>query len=480
MTEPVEVELKLEFQVRDRQALLAAPLLEGAGRPQQLFATYFDTPGGDIRRAGFTLRVRRHGQRRIQTVKAAGKTAGLFIRPEWERTVPADRPLLDPSCGPLSAILGSAGRERIAPAFTVVVERTPCRIAYGDVAIDCAIDVGEIRAGGRVEAVSELELELGEGSPAALFAMARAFDAVVPLRLGILSKSDRGYRLLEGATKAESVRLEPETEAGDAFHAIGSACIRQFRIAEDHILRAGGADPVHHARVALRRLRSAFTLFRPLIATDRQATPLGDELRWLAGALGRIRNIDVLIPRFDDEEVGKALVAGRARVFDEVATLLDSTRARMLLIDLTEWLALGAWRTDPSDPALLRQPVADYAEAVLGERFRKLGKRGRHLARLDDARRHKVRIDAKKLRYAVEFFASLYPGRRHKSFLKALEALQDRLGLLNDMAVAADVLAQLDIDARVPMRGQDARDRLLAKAEKAFDALLDAPRFWKR
>ena len=77
-------------------------------------------------------------------------------------------------------------------------------------------------------------------------------------------------------------------------------------------------------------------------------------------------------------------------------------------------------------------------------RFRKIRKQGKKLARLDARSRHKLRIQAKKVRYASEFFADLFPGkkasRRRAKFLSALERLQDCLGDLNDIAVHEDRL----------------------------------------
>jgi triphosphatase len=152
------------------------------------------------------------------------------------------------------------------------------------------------------------------------------------------------------------------------------------------------------------------------------------------------------------------------------------------MIDLTEWLATGAWRTRPADPERLHEHVLSFARGLLDERRRRLKRRGKGLAGLDDAHRHKARIAAKKLRYAAEFFGSLYIGRkarrRHGRFLEAIEALQDLLGELNDIVIGPEVLAKFGIDATLPHSGEHRRKRLLKKAEEAYDALISARRFW--
>jgi CHAD domain-containing protein len=103
----------------------------------------------------------------------------------------------------------------------------------------------------------------------------------------------------------------------------------------------------------------------------------------------------------------------------------------------------------------------------LTRRFRKIRKQGKKLARLDARGRHKLRIQAKKVRYASEFFADLFPdkqaSRRRAKFLSALERVQDFLGDLNDIAVHED-----RITAIANRRGQSSRRR--GSSKRAFAA----------
>jgi triphosphatase len=116
------------------------------------------------------------------------------------------------------------------------------------------------------------------------------------------------------------------------------------------------------------------------------------------------------------------------------------------------------------------------------------------LAQLDSRRRHKLRIQAKKLRYAAEFFASLYGSkraakRRHK-FLSALERLQDGLGDLNDIAVHEKHIIELGISPRPSNPSQvfaaglltgreDARTEAAMKAAtETYSDLAKVKQFW--
>src|SRR5262252_660578 len=59
------------------------------------------------------------------------------------------------------------------------------------------------------------------------------------------------------------------------------------------------------------------------------------------------------------------------------------------------------------------------------------------------AQRHRARIAAKKLRYAVEFFAPLYSRPRASDYIDALAKLQEALGKLNDLATAGRLVSEL-------------------------------------
>ena len=84
-------------------------------------------------------------------------------------------------------------------------------------------------------------------------------------------------------------------------------------------------------------------------------------------------------------------------------------------------------------------PIADFAAGELSRRTGKIIKRSKKLSALDARQRHKLRIAIKKVRYACEFFASVYDGRnaerRRKKLTATLKGLQSALGKLNDMQV---------------------------------------------
>ena len=481
-----EIELKLELTPDDASLLEAAQLFGKDSKVSQLRTTYFDTPGRDVKQAGFSLRIRRVGRTLVETVKANGNNAaGLFARPEWERKVKDGTPVLDDST-PLAAILGDKA-DQLKAIFSVSVARSSWNLDVGAAAIEIVLDRGKIVAADRETPICEVELEHKSGPLPELFALARKIDAIVPVRLGVLSKGQRGYRLLApavAATKAERIALDTDLDAAEAFQHIAQACLRHFRLNEHYLLEHHEPEVLHQARVALRRLRSAFSIHKAL-CDDPEFARLGDELRWLQAELGRARDLDVLLGRASPGRVHDSIERARNEAYAAVDDALASARARILMIDLAEWISSGEWLRHPATEDIRKQPARQFAANALNRFRKKVKKGGRHLETIDDDARHEVRIAAKKLRYSAEFFAALYDRKgqpsRQKRFVGALNDLQDQLGALNDLVTARELLSRLglknDPESAALLASKDKPDLLKAAAEACED-MIDAKRFW--
>jgi inorganic triphosphatase YgiF len=486
-----EVELKLEVAGGALDAVTALPDLAGlTPRTRRQVSVYFDTPRQDLRAAGLSLRIRHADGRRRQTMKAeSASTAGLFVRREWECEVAGDTPDLSASSGvPVELISGKPLAE-LRPTFTAEVTRTIWDVISDDAVIELVFDEGQVTLGDSTDPVAEFELELKEGSAAALFAFARKLAGATPARIGVLTKSERGSRLLDGTTdraaKAEQLALSEDMTAAQAFQAIAQSCLRHYRLNENLLLATRGAPALHQARVALRRLRSALSLFKPMLE-DEAYDGIRAGLRDLASALGDARNLDVLIARTAGTPVADLLKEARESAYDHVCQTLSVDTSRALLLAVAEWLAVGDWLSDERTAPLRERAAAGFGAKLLDRYRKRLKGAGKRLTRIDDEARHEVRILAKKLRYAAEFFAGLYPDksqrRRRKAFLSALETLQERLGDLNDGATAIGLLRQIGLDekaaAEIAETGID-RDVALEEAAAAYEALIDTKRFWR-
>jgi inorganic triphosphatase YgiF len=481
-----EIELKLELSPADADRIVASKLFGESAKVAQQVSTYFDTGENALAKAGFSLRIRRSGKTRIQTIKADGASgAGLFARTEWERPVNDDTPVLDYAT-PLPTLLGDAAKG-IEPQFIVRVERCKWLVEEDEATVEVVLDRGEVIAGDRSEPICEIELELKLGDPAALFGLASKIDDIVPVRLGVLTKSERGYRLTEAmpaSVKAGPIALDPGISTADAFKRIVQSCIRQFRLNEALLLSGRDPNALHQARVAIRRMRSAFSIFRPMTGDD--GASLRDELKWLASALGEARDLDVLLERALPGALHDRIAAARDATYDDLFGILADRRARVVMLNVAHWLEQGRWTDCDGAEVDGGLPARAFAATALARLRRRIKRRGEGLATIGDEARHEVRKDAKKLRYASEFFASLFgrkrEQRRHKRFVAALEGLQDGLGALNDLATAPELLEKIGLtdqdEANAILSSGSGKKKWLERAEEAHEELFDTKRFW--
>lgn len=449
-----EIELKLAADPRSLAQLRRRPFWKSLGpaRTKRLESTYFDTQELDLQRAGLTLRVRRTGRRFEQTVKSARKADDALARTEWTARLATPAPdLLAFSDPALIDRLGAILARPLRPVFTTRVRRTTRMLEDGETtAIEVAVDQGDLVSGDLSQPINEVELELKRGEVATLFDAAERLLDDVPLPLLVDSKSERGYALAGGGPapwrKQTPLDLDRAMTAESALGAIIDNCLAHLLANADCARRNAHVEGVHQVRVALRRLRSALSVFAPLLPTA-QTEALRGELGWLASTLGPARDWDVfateLLPDLDGRvadataaELRRLVETERAAAYREVASALASERFARVLLTLSRWRSTRAWRDQPlsEEASQLFQPVTGLSTPLLQKRDRQVRKRGRHLAHLAVEERHALRIALKKLRYATDFFAGLYRGKEVKRYLKRLARLQDILGHLNDVA----------------------------------------------
>ena len=450
----VEVELKLRLPPSRLPAVLSSPLLSGARRAagRRLAATYYDTPALDLWQRRIALRVRREGRRWVQTVKGGGSAvSGVHSRLEIDRPLADPRP--DLSGLPRHAvtrILRSPGVvNALVPVFHTSIKRSLRLLQPAPgVLIEAAVDRGTVRGGGRREAVCEIELELKKGPVTALFDLARRLAERVPLALEHRSKAQRGYALFRGSdpppVKAVAPVLDRKLSAGAAFGLIAGNALAQVQANEHGVIHGDDPEYLHQMRVGIRRLRSAFRLFRGLLGDAAAAQE--DALRAVSAGLAPARDWDVLVT-----ETLPALVPVRVPHDAAAALIAACERQRQLARRLSKksiktitynnsMMDLGAFLAatgEDGGPPALQQPARACATQILAAWHARVLRRGRRLERRSSDELHRLRIAVKQLRYAVEFFSGLYAPRRMAALRNRLTLLQDILGRINDASGVA-------------------------------------------
>ena len=462
----MSAEIELKLAVIDGRPRDVASALTRKLKRVGLQDEYFDTADGDLRRRGLVLRVRRENDQWMQTLKVARKSGTLVSeRGEWEVSLePGEqRPAPDLARFDREAreVLARMDLDaaRLGPVFRSRVTRRRGVLLYGASRIEAALDEGKLRArrdGKSVQQrIAEVELELQGGHAADVLSLARQLvddcSGTATLVPALRSKAERGYALaIDGAptvTRASArgftATLHDAIPAAEALRIVVRHGLAIVVANADGLRDDAKGELVHQARVALRRMRSALRLF------DRNnedlPAPLAKDLHWLAHTLGRARDWDVVfdatLPTIAPDHQGDALKRLHARAAHErkralarAVRAVSSRRYAKLILAIAQWTL-----TPPEESASL----ADLAGSLLDDLARGMFENARGFAQLSPHRRHRVRIRAKRLRYALDLLAVTLPERAASDYIGALSELQDTLGELNDASVALALLSRL-------------------------------------
>lgn len=510
MTQEIELKLgvppKLAGQFRRLRVI--RDLAVARPRSRRMLSVYYDTPALDFRSRKAEIRVRKVGAGHVMTLKRdEDPTLGPHARREWETKIAGGAPRLeavdDAEFGALVTEVGPGAK--LEPVFESDIDRRSWTLRSGDSEIALTLDVGEIRASGRRSPVSEAELELKAGEPSSLFEVARLLRAELELPLETQTKSERGYDLAAGASpkayRAEPIALDPAMTGIDAFRLLARACLLQIRRNVACAAEGSDVEGVHQMRVGVRRLRALLSLFRKNLAPEPLARVV-DDLKWLQGALGPAREWDVFIGETVEplierrggepgliEFLGAARDA-RTRAYKAFRAALAQPRFADVVLSTEQRIEDGSLFPAPGEDMVLAGPVLALARDALRRRDRKMRRHTAALPDMPEEELHELRLEAKKARYAAEFFRSLFPAKSAKRYIAAVTALQDRLGALNDAYVSRGL-----IDALRKRRANRAAARAEGLITGWFDArieddrrhmqddwerYLDVPRFWKR
>jgi CHAD domain-containing protein len=368
--------------------------------------------------------------------------------------------------------------------------------------VQATLLAGKLRAVADERPAARLLLE---GSPEAVLGLAGRLAADLPLLPPHASLAEEGRALARGEAPRPRRRGPPNlAEAGTVeealLGAIGHLLEVMLHFAPACRLEAG-PEGVHQTRVALRRLRSVLKVFRPA-ARCPALEEFDAGLKALADRLGPARDWDVFLGGLgaevaeampDEKRIAALLRAAEAKRQAAYAALraeLDGPGFRRLVLAGLGLLLRRPWRAAEEGAeerlARLEEALPEFASALLDKRWHKLCSEGEDIEDHSAEALHEVRLEAKRMRYAAELFAPLWPGKATRRFQKRLSALQEELGIANDTAVARGLVASLGgsvpawavgaVEGFATARVGTARKRALG----AWDDLMDAGPSWTR
>jgi CHAD domain-containing protein len=286
--------------------------------------------------------------------------------------------------------------------------------------------------------------------------------------------------------------LRPDDPMSEAGRKVFAYYFARMLAQEDAVRREIAADPVHDMRVAIRRLRSALKMFAPFyrkraIKSYRQA------LKKVARALGAVRDLDVLWAKTEEylealpadsrselnvllEDWQSQLNAARARLIKT----LDSHRYARFIADFAAFVATP--QRDAIDVTGSGQPapylVRHVAPRLIYERYTTVRAYETALPGAPLNTLHRLRIEAKRLRYALEAFEEAL-GPEAENVIDSAKKLQAHLGNLQDAQVAVAALQRFIQEADAQLSTAGIVQYLAAREEEKHRLLSDIPQAWE-
>jgi len=279
--------------------------------------------------------------------------------------------------------------------------------------------------------------------------------------------------------------LAANATAGEAFVANIRATLEQ--IAANAAGAAAGRDPeyLHQLRVGVRRLRSTLRAFRELLRR-RRADTIEQPWRAMMRTLGNARDWDVFHAALEAGELQLEASRWRGAAQRLARSLVRSPRFREARRRSFAWAQGRPWRRQ-ADPA---EPLPDFARRAMQRLHEGLRKAARRIDWRDAARRHRVRIRVKRMRYGCDIFATAFAHHKTRTFLEGLRSLQDILGAMNDIDVQRGLLRGLvprdsplkivEAEAAMGARLASRERELIAALAPAWAAFEARRPFWRR
>uniref|UniRef100_UPI00145C7D27 CYTH and CHAD domain-containing protein n=1 Tax=Candidatus Roseilinea sp. NK_OTU-006 TaxID=2704250 RepID=UPI00145C7D27 len=460
------------------------------GQPKEHVDSYYDTPDWRLFRAGYVLRVRQaEGEPAEATLKSFGtRQDGLRRRREINEQLHFNGVVNDPvgkvirAPGPVGqlvkVLLGGRTAHTLHRLFDARTRRQRISV-YQDSArlAEIALDDVSIAADRRRKPVRlrRVEVEVSPNGPAGCRTDAvEAFVAEMRLTHRLRPATDSKFELglqaqqlqpgfaLDLGQPQDTDHLADDPTVGELACAVLREHLAQFLSQEPGVRLGEDAEAVHRARVATRRLRAALSLFRDYLPPEAQR--LRDELRWIARLLGGVRDMDVQLERLvtwreEDatiephalDSLEALLTRQREQARAKLLRGLNSARYERLVTELTGFL-----RDDASLYAgeQYMKPARQEMPGLIRRRYDKLRKLGDAIQQdSSPSEYHALRIQCKRLRYALEFATPLYRKAAH-AYLSRLRALQDLLGLLQDAYVAIKEMRRLSLASQHGLSAQ--------------------------
>ncbi|PHQ71998.1 MAG: hypothetical protein COB93_01750 [Sneathiella sp.] len=227
-----------------------------------------------------------------------------------------------------------------------------------------------------------------------------------------------------------------------------------------HFQKHGDAAALMQIRIGMRRIRVAMTVFRQIIPGDVRSR-FNREFRYFGNMLGEARNMDVfldgmLAENFNKKPLNKAGAelrlhgeAVRGEEYEVIKREIFGGHFESVLKAFDNWLKSN-WSSKLGKAAtkMMGRPVTPFALSVIDEGRIELLNQGAEAEHLSAAELHDVRKYAKRARYHLRFFSSLFTEEKMREGFSILVQMQNCLGHINDVKEEMIILGQLTENVR--------------------------------
>lgn len=283
----------------------------------------------------------------------------------------------------------------------------------------------------------------------------------------------------------QKYHFNSDSKLSNAFYQIMLCEIKHIKQWRKTAIKGKDPEGVHQLRVSLRRLRTVLVLFRPLLV-NASSQRIAKKLKRYAVTLDQARDMDVFISNYlnseiKDGQLSELAIKQRNQAYKKVGRLLKSDDFKQFKRRIKKWLKTSAC------PLLAAQHVSlnTFAAQTLEHYRQQVIEQAETLDLKDEGAIHQLRISCKKLRYASEFFRSLYPKKNIKPFIKQLEQLQDCLGTIHDCFVHKQMhqilMAEQGIVSeqnKLQQQANDISNELKAGLNQQFENFKSTPAAW--
>lgn len=235
---------------------------------------------------------------------------------------------------------------------------------------------------------------------------------------------------------ADPITLPQDMSPDKALHHLADGLTRIIDANLMALMTDDSAEPVHRARVALRRFRTVLNAFAPILDDDR-ADSLHDRARALFRLLGTVRDADVMAIRFAGTDRAEKTAEHASHQRAKTRKALKKKKAHGFREGVLRRLDGKGWRKTGKKAKSLREgPITTLAGLALDQAWANAQSNGTDMTHMSVRAQHDLRKDLKALRYLSEFFIDLWPDAPSDLFLADLRTLQDDLGEVSDSATA--------------------------------------------